>query len=449
VPHRYAIGANRPRYIWALVIAEHESVAFHAATSGVILQKPLNIFVPHCSGMLTDHQPHGDGLVAHGFISRLAERGHFLFVAAEQVSLQRPMPPTVRVFPLHHRFGTRGWGRLEYMREVRKLYRKLNRAVDFDLIHQLNPVYTGITLALWPTDKPIVLGPYVAEWPADPDAISARRPFIRSILRNVKTAVAHLQQGSASALLVTTDEARLRVVSGERQRSSTHLLPHGIDSDLFSPLPSGLRRSDDRTVILFLANVSERKGIFDMLNAFNRVAPTCPDATLWIAGSGENESAARAIASGFSCAERIRFLGRQSREQALDLFRNADIYCLPSHGEPFGMAVAEAMSCGLPVVVTNAGGVRWIVDDQGGIRVPERAPEELARALTELIAVPERRRLMGAHNRARVLKHFSWDGVIDRLEEIYSAVTRNRAIEETAGPARCAPQTPEEASLYE
>jgi glycosyltransferase involved in cell wall biosynthesis len=125
-------------------------------------------------------------------------------------------------------------------------------------------------------------------------------------------------------------------------------------------------------------------------------------------------------------------MGRQTREQALALYREADIYCLPSHGEPFGMTVLEAMSCGLPVVVTNAGGVRWIVDDNGGIRVPDRSAQELAAALGEIIESPERRRRMGAHNRAKILKHFTWDRVIDRLEQIYASAMGRFAERSTA-----------------
>ncbi len=51
------------------------------------LCRPLTIFIPHCSELLTDHRPHGDGLVCHALISRLAERGHQLYIAA---SADRP-----------------------------------------------------------------------------------------------------------------------------------------------------------------------------------------------------------------------------------------------------------------------------------------------------------------------------------------------------------------------
>lgn len=400
--------------------------------------------------MLTDHQPHGDGLVAHGFIKRLAERGHSLYVAAEEVSLDRALPPTVRVFPLRRRFGAGGLSRLEYMWEVRKLYRRLERAVDFDLIHQLNPVYTGISLALSPTNKPVVLGPYVAEWPTDPDAISSSWRFARVILQSVKKSVARAQQRDAAALLVTTEEARRRVVKGEKRRSATFVLPHGVDSDFFNPLPAGEKESNGSIKILFLANISERKGIFDMLNAFESLVPRFSNVTLWIAGGGEDEQSARAIASKLECAERVRFLGRQNRQQTLELLQRAHIYCLPSHGEPFGMTVVEAMSCGLPLVVTNSGGVRWIVDNDGGIRVPEKAPEELAQALEELITAPTLRRQMGAHNREKILRQFTWDRVIDRLEEIYLLAMRGHAgADREAGTARCPAERSAEVGAYE
>ena len=59
---------------------------------------PLNIFVPHCSDLLTDHLPHGDGLIAHGFITSLARRGHRLHVAAQRVDLREPLHPNISLY---------------------------------------------------------------------------------------------------------------------------------------------------------------------------------------------------------------------------------------------------------------------------------------------------------------------------------------------------------------
>jgi len=401
--------------------------------------------------MLTDHHPHGDGLVAYGFIKRLADRGHTLFVAAENVSLSTPFPENVHLFPMQSRFRSGALNRLDYMKQLRGLYRSLQRVVHFDLIHQLNPVYTGITLALWPlNNKPLVLGPYVADWPSNPDAIS--KAAVAPILKRFKRAAAHLQQRGAAALLLTTEAARHRLVDSNRLSQSTYILPHGIDSQFFSPLPGPRWHSESSAVILFLANISERKGIFDLLRAFEKIATKFPRASLLIAGGGEHEQNARKFASNLGCAKQIHFLGHQTREQALELFRIADIYCLPSHGEPFGMSVAEAMSCGLPVVVTNAGGVRWIVDEDGGLRVPDRSPDELAHALSQLLSNPGRRQTMGAHNRAKVLRLFTWEKVIDRLEEIYILSLGNRTtadLGEALEPSRFSSDSPHEVSAYE
>ena len=98
--------------------------------------------------------------------------------------------------------------------------------------------------------------------------------------------------------------------------------------------------------------------------------------------------------------DQVRFVGHQSRAGTIALYQSADIYCLPSHGEPYGITAMEAMSCGKPLVVTDAGGLGGLVDDQGGLRVPVADPERLADALCTLIADPARRQAMGEHNRS-------------------------------------------------
>ena len=168
----------------------------------------MNIFVPHCSGMLTDFLPHGDGLVAYGFLSRLAQRGHSVYAAAERVDISGPVPENLHVYLITPRVKAKGYARIDYMLQVRSLFRKLNREVGMDIIHQLNPVYTGISLALCDAKCPVVLGPYVGDWPSDPDAISAARPLLRSLLHLGRNVLARLQQARADALLLTTIAAR-------------------------------------------------------------------------------------------------------------------------------------------------------------------------------------------------------------------------------------------------
>jgi glycosyltransferase involved in cell wall biosynthesis len=201
------------------------------------------------------------------------------------------------------------------------------------------------------------------------------------------------------------------------------MLPHGVDSDLFCPKIKSTSESEpaerNTAEILFMANVGRHKGIFDLLQAFDRVALRFPLAHLTIAGDGSELPEVQRAASALSASGRVCFVGRQDRAGAVTLLQNTDIYCLPSHGEPYGMSAVEAMSCGKPLVVTDAGGLGCLVDDGGGLRVPVRDPQRLAEAICELIADPARRRKMGEHNRNRVVETMAWDRVIDRLEEIY------------------------------
>lgn len=397
--------------------------------------RPLNIFVPHCSDLLTDHLPHGDGLVALGFIRHLAERGHELHVAIATSDIREPLPSNVHLYPIASPGKGPLWARLHYMLQVRRLFFRLSRSVSFDLVHQLNPVYTGMSLSLVGCRPPVILGPYIGGWPDDPAAISNPKWVLRVLLRLVKRAIAGLQQHFADLLLLTTPAAASRLV-GRSALDKVQILPHGIDSDFFCPAeiadPSGETNS---AKILFMASTTRRKGIFDLLQAFERVAVRYPRTRLLIAGQGSEYAEARAAASRLSCCDRITFLGQQDRAGAARVLREADIYCLPSHGEPYGMGAVEAMSCAKPLVVTDAGGLGCLVDDQGGLRVPVGDPERLGDALCILLAEPQRWRTMGEHNRRRVIESMDWKHVINRLEEVYFASSRART---QAGSKRAA-----------
>ena len=395
------------------------------------MTRNLNIFIPHCSGLLTDHLPHGDGLVAHGFISKLAQRGHNLWVAAEQVDLAKPLGQNVRLFPIRSNRKNGMVARLDYMRQVRQLFHRLQREIAFDLIHQLNPVYTGMSLALWDAKVPVVLGPYVADWPVDPDSTSP----LGLLGQIVEKSIAWAQQRNAQTLLLTTEAARNRIISSHRAASHSSLLPHGIDEVFFRPASAEhANEAAEHQRILFLANITVRKGIFDLLQAFEIVHSRFPAAELLLAGAGDDLERCKTAAASLSSSKQISFLGYTTRAQTVPLFHRSSLCCMPSHGEPFGMTVVEAMSCGLPVIVTNAGGVAHLVDSFGGLRVPVGSPQALADALTDLLAHPARRAEMGKHNRAKVLNTMTWDRVIDRLEEIYFTNIETTRLQPSAPP---------------
>lgn len=400
--------------------------------------RPLNIFVAHCSDMLTDHRPHGDGLVAYGFITSLARRGHRLHVAAQRVDLRDPLPANVTVHHIDLKRSKGVLARLEYMLRVRGLLRRLRQTEEFDLVHQLNPVFTGVSLSLIGSGLPLVLGTYVGRWPDDPNAMTARGGLSGWLLAQARTVIAGAQQRRADALVLTTPAAWNRLPDPEAVRQRIHVVPHGLDTDLFSPSPDwntaeSLSAEQASPSILFLANVVKRKGIFTLVDAFPAVLKQVPNCRLKIAGGGPDLDEVKALVDRLGCAGQVEFLGHQERNQTPDLYRNCSVYCLPSFGEPYGTTVVEAMSCGKALVVTNLGALPHLVHEQGGCRVPAGDSRAMAEALVWLLQHPQERAAMGKYNRDFVQANMPWDSVAQQLEGVYEATLSGRKPEKAAG----------------
>lgn len=382
----------------------------------------LTVFIAHPSELLTDHLPHGDGLVSFGFVRRLAERGHDVHVAAQRVDVRSPMPANLHVYELMPDSDTSVADRLAFMVRMRVLFRRLSRDVSFDLVHQMNPVFTGLSLSLMGVATPLVLGTFVPRWDSEADATSNERPWLAAAKRSCLGLLARWQQSRASGLLIATPEAISRIEEPDRHQGRIFEVPHGIDLARFAErteLPA-------RPSVLFLANVIRRKGIFTLLDAFDEVARAVPEAELVVAGGGGDLDEVRERASRMPAC-RVRIVGRVDRGDVPAMMRAHAVYCLPSYGEPFATSILEAMACGVPIVATRAGGVPHMVTSAGGRLVTPRDAPALAAALVEILTSPELQRSMGRHNRVRVETEFEAETAVDRLEDAYEAVLRNAA----------------------
>ena len=377
------------------------------------MRRRLRIFVAHPSEMLTDYLPHGDGLVAFSYISRLAVRGHELHVAAQGVELRDPVPSTLTIHRLS-RAGTSPLHRLVFMTRMRQLFARLHRQVPFDVIHQMNPVFTGLSLALVGVETPLVLGAFVPRWQTTDDP--ARLSLRARLVERGERVVGRMQQKRATALLVASAAARSRIHEPERHRGRIFEVPHGIDPAHFPPRAA----PPSRPSVLFLSSVQYRKGIFTLLDAFPDVARAVPGVELVVAGSGPDLGEVQRRAQAMrGCT--IRFTGRVAREHVGDMLRAHSVYCLPSIGEPFGMTILEAMACGVPIVATRAGGIPDLVSADGGRLVPTRDPAALAAALVEILRSTQLQCVMGTRNRARLEEVFDIEKAVDRLEAVYDA----------------------------
>jgi len=389
-----------------------------------LVTRPLNIFIAHPSHLLTDHRGHGDGLVAFGFIRELARRGHQLHVAVDRADIAELLPSNIRLYEIPRRVPGAVLRRLEYMLGVRGLLRRLRRTTEIDVVHQLNPVYTGLSLAFAGMREPIVLGTYIAGWPVPP--MKGPRGALLLLVQNVTRWIARAQQDRARALLVTTQHAlRERIVTPARQRDKVFFQQHGVDIAKFRPAEDrGAMHAAQR--ILFVAALRPKKGIYTLIDAMRTIARECPSARLVVAGGGELERVSE-YARDAGVGEVVDFLGNQERDQIASLMRSSAVLCMPSFGEPYGMSVLEAFASGLPVVVTDAGGLPELVDAVGGEKVAPGDSAALAAALVGILRSPDRAEAMSQHNRMRAESEFSWSRVADALEDTYRKVIGSRS----------------------
>jgi len=386
----------------------------------------LKIFIVHPSDWLTDYLTIGDGLVAHGFLQELANRGHEIHIAARSAKLQKPFPPNVTIHIIPQSVSLKPLDRLEYMARVRSLYRRLSRTIKFDVAHQMNPVFTGLSLCMAGFDVPLVLGTYVPDWPDDPDAVTSRRGLAGVLARWAKSTICAMQQSRADAFLLTSPASRPRIHLGEEATARIRYVQHGIDTEMFSPRADQAALASASPSILFLSNLGVKKGIFVLLEAFSDVIAAVPDCTLTIAGGGKELEEIKAIVEKQPWANQVSILGRLPREETVDLYRSHTLYTLPSFGEPYATTILEAMSCGRPVVSTDTGGVPYMILPGGGITVPPKDAPALAKALVQLLKDKESAAAMGQRNRAWMLKWNTWNAVINQLEEIYAEVGQRR-----------------------
>lgn len=200
-------------------------------------------------------------------------------------------------------------------------------------------------------------------------------------------------------------------------QGQSEVLLRGVDREMFFPPQSETAR---QPVVLFIGRVTEPKGAFDLLEAWPQVVARCADAELWVVGpDGTNGRFTREIQSS-GHAGSIKVLGALPLHKVADLMRQAQLLCLPSHGEGTPNCVMEAMASGLPVVATEVGGIPDIVESgRTGLLVQQGDIHALAEALVSLLQDLDRRIRMGnaAQDFARI--HLDARKTAERLAELY------------------------------
>ena len=186
----------------------------------------------------------------------------------------------------------------------------------------------------------------------------------------------------------------------------------GVDTGAFLPSASPAFTSDD-PVILFVGRATERKGAFDLIEAF---ATLDGDARLCIIGRG-NEEVIRGQCERHGVWDSTTILGEIPHHELPNYYAAADVFCLPSYSEGFGMVNLEAMACGTPVVTSDLEAIRaYITNKENGLLVEPGDTVAISNAISRLLDSTELRAALGERGRETALE-FSWEQQASRLEE--------------------------------
>jgi glycosyltransferase involved in cell wall biosynthesis len=211
--------------------------------------------------------------------------------------------------------------------------------------------------------------------------------------------------------------------------------PLGIHLEDFSDLPaSGTFRQQyeaigDRPLITFLGRVHPGKGLEYLIPAMAHVKPS--SAVLAVVGpDSENYMAkARQLADEHGVSERVIFTGMQRGPERLAALADADLFCLPSDHENFGVVVIEALACGTPVVVSEEVNIHREITEAGVGAVAERRVEPLAETLSQWLQDKDLRDSAGERARPFVEAHYNWQTIAERWCEHYRRLCESKATE--------------------
>ena len=200
--------------------------------------------------------------------------------------------------------------------------------------------------------------------------------------------------------------------------------PMPVNVELFSPLAGATAGSRSPDRFLFVGRLNEQKGIALLLQA---LAASGSGASLDVVGDGDGRAALESIARTLGVAGRVRWLGAQSQEQLVPLYRAATAVVIPSEGEGLGLVAVEAQLCETPVIAFRSGGLPDVVSDGAtGLLTPPGDVGALAAAMDAVLARDDRGASLGRAGRDAALARFSPNVVASHYASIYESVTHDR-----------------------
>ena len=282
----------------------------------------------------------------------------------------------------------------------------------FDVLHFHEPLMPALPITLLRMSRTVNVGTFHA-YARSNLGYYYGRPLLKPYLRRLQLALA--VSPAARDFVRHYFDVPVRVI------------PNGIDIDTFRPDHPPIRHlRDDRVNVLFVGRLEKRKGLRDLLRAYEYLKVRVPHSRLVLVGDGPLRSSVESYVSSHRVPD-VVMAGFVPAEVLPRYYASADIFCAPATGsESFGIVLLEAMATGLPVVATEIPGYLSVADPGvDTLTVRPKAPAELGAALTVLGRDADLRRRMGAAGLAKA-RRYSWREVTGQVIQAYQDARATR-----------------------
>ncbi|MBJ7600219.1 glycosyltransferase family 4 protein [Candidatus Nephthysia bennettiae] len=276
----------------------------------------------------------------------------------------------------------------------------------FDVLHFHEPFMPALPLTLLPMSH----APHVATFHAFAKSNLGYyygRPILKQYLKHIDASIA------------VSPPAR-DFVQHYFPRLEPRVIPNGIDVERFRPGQTPIHHLRDNCVnVLFVGRLEKRKGLPDLLRAYEYLQQRVPRSRLIVVGDGPMRGKLDSFVSSHRL-ENVVMAGYVPDQVLPRYYSSADIACFPATGgESFGLVLLEAMAAGLPVVATEIPGYMSVVEaGTDSVTVRPKSPGELGLALTVLARDAMLRRRLGEAAQAKA-QRFSWREVAVQVIEVY------------------------------
>jgi len=361
----------------------------------------------------------GPVTAVQGLASAEAAAGHKVALLATDYGLPDELfieGVELKIFPC----TLAGW---RYSRELAEALPEVVRTSDIVHIHTIweHPAWVAARVCR-KLGKPYILRPcgMLDSWSLSQSAWRKwlyLRLLAGSVIRN------------AAALHFTSEEElknSLKPGGGVRE----FVVPNGLPPTAFEGLPGSeafwfrYPELDGKRLLLFLGRLHYKKQPDVAIRAFRKVCDRDARLALVLAGPAEPEylTRLRALVAELKLTERVFFTGLLQGAAVREAYCAAELFVLPSLQENFGIAVAEAMAAGCPVVVSEQVNLATTIRETGAGLVCKSDVDSLAAAMEKLLADDSLRKQMGSHGRATAKRDFSWSNVAERLLKEYDGL---------------------------